>query len=97
VGCRNFGYKDHKISNIIKSGVFLMLTTISSRGKTSVPAEIRRKYGLKGNSKLQWIDEGSFITVIPIGAGPIASFRGKSKGKNLVEALLETRRRERKG
>lgn len=72
-----------------------MLTTVSSRGQTSVPAEIRKKYGLKGNSKLQWIDEGGFITVVPVGADPIASFRGKSRGRNLVEALLEARRKER--
>lgn len=72
-----------------------MLTTVSSQGRTSVPAEIRRKYGIKGNSKLQWIDEGGFITVVPIGVDPIAAFRGKSKGKNLVAALLEARRRER--
>ncbi len=40
-----------------------MLTTVSSRGRTSVPAEIRRKYGIKENTKLQWIDEGEYITV----------------------------------
>lgn len=72
-----------------------MLTTVSSRGQTSIPAEIRKKYGIKGNSKLQWIDEGEFITVVPIGNDPIKSFRGKSKGKDLVKSLLESRREER--
>ncbi len=72
-----------------------MLTTVSSRGQTSVPAEIRRKYGIKGDSKLQWIDEGGLITVVPIGEDPISSFRGKSRGKELVKALLEARKEER--
>ena len=72
-----------------------MLTTVSSRGQTSIPAEIRKKYGIKGNSKLQWIDEGEFITVVPIGRDPIKSFRGKSKGRDLVKSLLEGRREER--
>lgn len=72
-----------------------MLTTVSSRGQTSIPAEIRKKYGIKGNSKLQWIDEGEFITVVPIGNDPIKSFRGKSEGKALVKSLLEGRREER--
>ncbi len=72
-----------------------MLTTVSSRGQTSVPAELRKKYGIKGNTKLQWIDEGEYITVVPIGDDPIKSFRGKSKGVDLVGALLEGRRLER--
>jgi len=72
-----------------------MLTTVSSRGQTSIPAEIRKKYGIGANTKLQWIDEGELITVVPIEDDPIGSFRGKSKGKNLVESLLKARKEER--
>jgi len=72
-----------------------MLTTVSSRGQTSIPAEIRKKYGINANTKLQWIDEGELITVVPIGNDPIKSFRGKSKGKDLVKSLLEGRKEER--
>lgn len=72
-----------------------MLTTVSSRGQTSIPAEIRKKYGINANTKLQWIDEGELITVVPIGSDPIKSFRGKSKGKDLVKSLLEARKEER--
>lgn len=72
-----------------------MLTTVSSRGQTSIPAEIRKKYGINANTKLQWIDEGELITVVPIGNDPIKSFRGKSKDKDLVKSLLEGRKEER--
>ena len=72
-----------------------MLTTVSSRGQTSIPSEIRKKYSIGANTKLQWIDDGGFITVVPIGIDPIETFRGKSKGKELVKALLEGRREER--
>ena len=72
-----------------------MLTTVSSQGQTSIPAEIRKKYGINANTKLQWIDEGEFITVVPIGDDPIKSFRGKSKGKDLAKSLLEARKEER--
>jgi len=72
-----------------------MLTTVSSRGQTAIPSEIRKKYGLKGNSKLQWIDEGEVITIVPIGDDPIKSFRGRSKGRDLVKFLLESRKEER--
>ena len=72
-----------------------MLTTVSSRGQTSIPAEIRKKYGISANTKLQWIDEGELITVIPIENDPVGAFRGKSRGKNLVESLLKGRKEER--
>jgi AbrB family looped-hinge helix DNA binding protein len=72
-----------------------MLTKVSSRGQTAIPAEIRKKYGIKENSKLQWIDEGEIITVVPISEDPIKSFRGMSKNKNLVKDLLEDRKKER--
>jgi len=35
-----------------------MRTTVSSRGQTAVPAEVRWRFGLKGNSRLEWIIEG---------------------------------------
>ncbi len=72
-----------------------MLTTVSSQGQTSIPAEIRKKYGINANTKLQWIDEGELITVVPISNDPIKSFRGKSKRKDLVKSLLEARKEER--
>jgi AbrB family looped-hinge helix DNA binding protein len=72
-----------------------MLTKISSRGQTAIPADIRKKYGLTENSRLQWIDEGEIITVVPISEDPIKSFRGKSKNKEIVKVLLEERKKER--
>ncbi len=72
-----------------------MLTTVSSRGQTSIPAKIRKKYGISANTKLQWIDEGELITVVPIENDPIRAFRGKSRGKNLVKSLLKGRKEER--
>ena len=72
-----------------------MLSIVSKEGQTTIPAEIRRRYGLKPNTRLQWIDDGEMITVIPISDDPIASFRGKSKGKGLVQALIEGRKEER--
>ena len=72
-----------------------MLTRVSSRGQTSVPAELRKKYGIDANSRLQWIDEGEVITVVPVTGDPIKAFRGKSRGKGLVRSLLEGRKEER--
>ncbi len=48
-----------------------------NRGRTAVPARIRRRFGLKGG--------------LPVPKDPIAAFRGSSKGKGLTRALLESR------
>ncbi len=73
-----------------------MQTTVSKRGQTAVPANIRQKYKITAQGKLEWIDEGEVITVIPIPKDIISVYRGKSKGQKLVERLLKERKRERK-
>ena len=72
-----------------------MRSTISSRGQTAVPAEIRRQFNLRERSRLEWMVEGESITVLPVPADPIRSFRGSLKGKYTGEALLSDRRRDR--
>lgn len=72
-----------------------MFSTVSTRGQTAIPADIRKRHDIKPHSKLQWIDEGDVIIVVPIAEDPIAAFRGKSKGKGLVKALLQARREDR--
>lgn len=72
-----------------------MLSTVSTRGQTVIPAEIRKRHRLKPKVRLQWIDDGKVIMVVPISDDPIASFRGKSKDKGLVQALLKGRKEER--
>jgi AbrB family looped-hinge helix DNA binding protein len=71
-------------------------TTISSRGQTAVPAEVRRRFKLTGNSRLEWIIEGDVITLLPVPANPARAFRGTLKGKYSVAALLRGRARERR-
>lgn len=73
-----------------------MISTISSRGQTAVPAEIRKKLKIKPNSKLQWLVEKKGIRVIPI-SDPIEALAGKFKGSRLTESLIEDRDKERKG
>ncbi|MFQ6115989.1 MAG: AbrB/MazE/SpoVT family DNA-binding domain-containing protein [bacterium] len=72
-----------------------MISKVSIRGQTAIPAEIRKRYGIKANTWLQWIDDGELIIVVPIASDPIASFRGKAKGSGLVKALLQGRKEER--
>ncbi len=73
-----------------------MMSTISSRGQTAVPAEIRRKFEIKPNTKLQWLVEKKWIKVIPV-SNPIEALAGRFKGSKLTESLICDRDKERKG
>jgi len=72
-----------------------MTTTITTRGQTVVPAAIRKAYQLGPASKLEWIEDGECIRVVPLGTDPIAEARGLLKGSGLGEALLKSRREDR--
>lgn len=71
-----------------------MKSTITSRGQTVVPAEIRRKFGLTPADGLEWIVEGATIRVVPVRSDPIAAFRGQGKG-GAVKRLLAERKADR--
>lgn len=73
-----------------------MTTTVSSRGQTVIPAEIRQRHALTEQSRLAWIDDGTTIRVVPLPAGGNKYGRGTAKGLKLGEALLKDRREERR-
>ena len=73
-----------------------METTMTERGQTAVPARIRKRFGIKPGQKLTWVEDGKIIYILPVPKDPIAAFRGSSKGSGLTEALLRSRREDRR-
>ena len=73
-----------------------MTTTVSSRGQTVIPAEIRKRHALTEQSRLAWIDDGGTIRVIPLPAGAQEFGRGMAKELKLSQALLSDRTEERR-
>lgn len=73
-----------------------MRTTISSRGQTAVPAEIRKRFKLNASSRLEWLIDGALITVLPVPAEPVRAFRGSLQGLYSGKRLLKQRGRERR-
>jgi len=70
--------------------------TVSSKGWVVIPAEYRRKYGLKPGSKLVLVDYGGVLTLVPALKDPIRQGAGLlAGGPSLTEALLVERARER--
>jgi len=70
-----------------------MRSTITSRGQTVIPAEIRRRFQLDPSKKLEWIVDHNGIKVVPVKADPIEAFRGQGKGGS-VQRLLQDRKRD---
>ncbi|WP_018410761.1 AbrB/MazE/SpoVT family DNA-binding domain-containing protein [Methyloversatilis thermotolerans] len=71
-----------------------MRSTITERGQTVVPVEIRRRFNLTPSQRLEWVVDESGIRVIPVCEDPVQAFRGQGKG-GATARLLETRNRDR--
>jgi len=72
-----------------------MKAKVTARGQVSIPAEIRRKFNIEPDSRVEWVVEGSVIKVVPLPNDPVAAFRGRGSGKYSTELLIEERRAER--
>jgi len=72
-----------------------METRVNSKGQIVIPADLRHKYGIKEGTKLIVIDDGGSITLKPITEQLVRRLRGSLKGKGLLKALIEERRKDR--
>ena len=74
-----------------------MITTVTSRGQTVVPARIRHLFKIKSKSRIDWVVEGNNIKVCPLPDDTIKAARGIfSKGPRLDDILLVERGKERR-
>lgn len=71
-----------------------MTTSVTRRGQTVIPSEIRKRHHIQEGDRLVWLDDGLTIKVIPVPADPIQALRGRGRGERLVEKLLEGRRND---
>ena len=71
-------------------------TTLTVRGQTVIPAPIRKAHGLRTNAKLEWVDDGKCIRVVPLRGDSIAEARGALGKTHLRKALLRSRAEDRK-
>ena len=74
-----------------------METTVSTKGQIVIPSSIRRKLGIEDGTRIH-IEVGERnmqIVLTPITREFIRSLRGKYKGRGMLKALEEDRKRER--
>jgi AbrB family looped-hinge helix DNA binding protein len=71
---------------------------ITSKGQLVVPSEIRRRFGIKPGTRVNFVEEGGRIIFQPVTREYIDSFCGvfkqKPGEKSVVQELLEERRAE---
>jgi bifunctional DNA-binding transcriptional regulator/antitoxin component of YhaV-PrlF toxin-antitoxin module len=72
-----------------------MTSTVSVRGQTAIPMALRKRYHITEQTRLEWIDDGQGISVIPVPKDPVKALRGKFKGVDLMGDLMKLRREER--
>ncbi len=71
-------------------------STVSVRGQTVVPQEIREQFGIKPNSKLAWSTRNGVIIVVPVPEDPVKASVGILKGSGFTfKDFIEERRQER--
>lgn len=70
-------------------------STVSVRGQTVIPQEIRDQLGIKCGTKLVWWPRNGVITVVPIPEDPVLASIGVLRGKGpTTDDLLTERRRD---
>jgi antitoxin PrlF len=73
-----------------------MESRVSARGQTVIPAEIRRKLGLKAGARLWWAvyEEGAIVVALP--QDSVRGASGMLEGYDINSAVvLEERRKDR--
>jgi AbrB family looped-hinge helix DNA binding protein len=75
----------------------MMTTRLSEKGQIVIPVELRRRYNIEPGSKVELMDIGGEIVIIPITVkSPIDEARGFLKGGQSTRELMKIARREEK-
>ncbi len=74
----------------------MTIHSVSSKGWVVIPADLRRKYGLKPGAEVRIVDYGGVLAIIPAMREPVSEAAGMLKTeKKITDALLEEHRSER--
>lgn len=71
-----------------------METYATVKGQIVIPAELRRKYGIKNGTKIIVTDIGDAIVLKPVTEQYLRNLQGSLKGKGGLKLLLEERAKD---
>jgi len=70
--------------------------TVSAKGWVVIPKPIRERHGLKKGSRVQVVDYGQMLAIVPLPDDPIEALHGMLRdGPSLTNDLLADHARER--
>jgi AbrB family looped-hinge helix DNA binding protein len=70
--------------------------TVSTKGWVVIPKDLREKYGLKKGSRVQVVDYGEALALVPLPDDPVEALHGMLEaGPSLTADLLGERTQER--
>ena len=72
-----------------------METRVISKGQIVIPAQLRRKYGIKRGTRIVVLDNSDSIILKPMTEEYLRKLQGSLKGSGALKALLEERRKDR--
>jgi len=71
-------------------------TRVSTKGWVVIPKDLREKHGLRKGRRVQVVDYGHVIALVPLPDDPVAALHGMLEGgPSLTADLLAERARER--
>lgn len=70
-------------------------STVSSKGQTVIPKEVREEFDIHEGTKLTWIVKDGQLRVLRIPDDPVEALRGVLKGYGTYEEWLAERNAER--
>jgi len=70
--------------------------TVSEKGWVVIPKAMRKKHGLEKGSRVQIVDYGQMLAIVPLPDDPVGALHGMFEGgASLTAELLAERERER--
>ena len=70
--------------------------TVSAKGWVVIPKPIRERHGLKKGSRVQVVDYGQMLAIVPLPDDPVEALHGMLKdGPSLTNDLLAEHARDR--
>ena len=71
-----------------------METYATVKGQIVIPAELRRKYGIKPGTRIVISDNGEAIILKPVNEESLKQLQGRLKGRGVLKSLLEERKKD---
>lgn len=72
-----------------------MIVRVNSKGYITIPADLRRRLGIQPGTRFVVTEDGTSIFLTPMNDARLRSLQGSLRGRGVMKAFLEEKKRER--